>query len=84
MRSNNFIRIFQKRRKNPTKHNTNRMRKAEEPWMDGSWINNAGLYQCTMTSELGKSIVKSLSATLPTPWYIKLLFQNVNRLETVT
>ena len=66
------------------KQNTYRMRKAEEPWMDGSWINNAGLYQYAMTSKLGKSIAKSLSATLPTPWYIKLLFQNVNRLETVT
>ena len=29
-------------------------------------------------------VYKSIPATLPTPWYNKLLFQNVNRLETVT
>ena len=66
------------------KQNTYRMRKAEEPWMDGSWINNAELYQYTMTSESGKKIVKSLSATLPKLWYIRLRLHNVNRLETVT
>ena len=37
-----------------------------------------------LTQSMSELLIKSLSATLPTPRYIKLLFQNVNRLDTVT